>query len=427
MATPAALIKRLRRLVDDVAHGFAQSAPDYTTDLSSEVAPAIAVQMDGDSLIYNIPLGPVTALRTGQAIAAAIQRGVRQIAALNLDNTEAYSNAAVTFDRKDGYTIRGGTIGSSSQVRILPPMGDRAADAVAYPVALYTQPDQFYGAPDVTPWTDAAELLKLGAGVGGYESPAHTNYSDEELLFLIEDAVSRSNQSLGTGWQITTIPAMAENIVIYRAWASVVDINLGRYSTLHRQKVEGEESYSDQVFGNTLQLAEWLRKAIEEFEEEFTRTSIEVSTVSRWSTIDAQMLPDSVYVNNSVGAQPRLLTVVEGATAGDVIVEFDPVLSTDLSEIYIGHSTQSPVIDRAVFTHADYDRLYSKNKGFEAPATLARTLKSGKNTVLRLSGFTPGTYFFAMQTVDVQGNRYFSNEIELVIPAPIVPPVVPTP
>ena len=377
MATQDALNRRLRRLIDDTGHGYSQSAPGFSTTLALAAAPLnLGVQIDDDIAPGDITLGAPASLATGQAIAAALQTAIRAA-----DIKAGYTNCSVTFDRRDGYVIRSGTAGSISMVRVVPP----------------------------TVGTDAAALLKLGQTNGGYESAIRALISDEELNALLDEALAIQN-SVGTPtqWDYATIPPAYETLIVYRAWGSVIDIKLGQSANYHWQKVEAEESHEEQIFANFFKLADWLKKKIDELQAEL-EGGIEVTTATRWDYPSQQFL--AVESHFDVGMRTAILTASwESSTSA--IIELGEIFSTGFVEINVGYKADNPgVIDKASYNDPSYDQ---KTKGFVSPSVLARVLKTGRNPMLRLTGLdnSKDTYIAAM-AVDVDGIRYFSNEIML--------------
>jgi hypothetical protein len=377
MATQDALNRRLRRLIDDTGHGYSQSAPGFSTNLAFAVAPLnLGIQIDDDIAPGDISLGAPASLATGQAIASAMQTAIRAA-----DTKAGYTNCTVTFDRKDGYIIRSGTAGSISLVRVVPP----------------------------TAGTDASELLLLGQSRGGYESAVRALISDDELNALLDEALAIQNDiGTPTWWDYATIPPAYETLVVYRAWSSVVDIKLGQSANYHWQKVESEESHEEQIFGNFIKLAEWLKKKIDELQGQL-EGGIEVTTATRWDYPSQQYL--AVESHNDVAMHTAILAVSwESATTA--LVELGEILSTGFVEINVGYKVGTPVvIDRAAYNDPAYS---TKTKGFVSPSVLARVLKTGRNPMLRITGLdnAQDTYIAAM-AVDVDGVRYFSNEIML--------------
>lgn len=377
MATQDALNRRLRRLIDDTGHGYSQSAPGFSTSLALAVAPLnLGIQIDDDIAPGDITLGAPASLATGQAIAAAMQTAIRAA-----DTKPGYTNCSVTFDRRDGYVIRSGTAGSISLVRVTPP----------------------------TVGTDAAALLKLGQTNGGYESAVRALISDEELNALLDEALAVQNE-VGTPsqWEYATIPPAYETLIVYRAWGSVIDIKLGQSANYHWQRVEAEESHEEQIFSNFLKLADWLKKKLDELQEEL-EGGIEVSTASRWDYQTQQFLAVETHQD---AAMRTAIVMASWESSTTALIELGEILSTGFVEINIGYKADDPgVIDRASYNDPSYD---PKTKGFVSPSVLARTLKTGRNPMLRLTGLdnSKDTYIAAM-AVDVDGIRYFSNEIML--------------
>lgn len=383
MATQDALNRRLRRLIDDTGHGYSQSAPGFSTSLALAVAPLnLGIQIDDDIAPGDITLGAPASLATGQAIAAALQTAIRAA-----DTKAGYTNCSVTFDRKDGYVIRSGTAGSISMVRVVPPE------------------------PAVLPATrtDAAALLKLGQSNGGYESAVRALISDDELNALLDEALAIQNEmGTPTQWDYATIPPAYETLIVYRAWGSVIDIKLGQSANYHWQKVEAEESHEEQIFSNFFKLADWLKKKIDELQGDL-EGGIEVTTATRWDYPSQQFL--AVESHNDVGMRAALLMATwESSTS--VLLELGEIFSTGFVEINVGYvQGTATVIDRASYNEPDYD---PKTKGFVSPSVLARTLKTGRNPMLRITGLSNAhEYTFAAMAVDVDGIRYFSNQITL--------------
>lgn len=388
MATQANLIRRLRRYIDDTGSGYSQSAPEYSTDLSALdpaiTEPTLRVQLDGGDEI-DVLLGVVADLKTGQAIAAAIQASVRAADPLLPDaTTPAFSNFSCTYDSKDGYTLASGSLGSGSIVRVMTAVeGD-----------------------------DAAEHLCLGLMNGGYETTADLDYSDQELGQLLDEALASLNAvSSPSTWTYDTLPSAAELPVLYRAWSSIVDIKLGQSSDNYWQRVEQEEDHKEQIFSNLLKLAKWLTEKIAELDAVLGGGNVEVVTVSRWDYQTGQIVPTANFEDKTISA--AILTV-QWLDATSAVLEFSEILSTGFSEINIGYSTSQGVIDRSVYTDPEYDSKYYNTKGFVSPSVLARTLRSGRDTVVKLTGLDSSvTTYFALMAVDVNGYRYFSPEYTL--------------
>lgn len=392
MATQEALIRRLRRLIDDTGHGYSQSAPGFSINLTASVASPLklAVELDNDLTPTEITVGVAAALGTGQAIASALQQAIRAAdPGLLLPTpvpTTAYANISVSFDRVEGYIIRSGSIGAQSHVRILP--------------------------PTTAPFIDASALLKLGQTSGGYESSARVNFTDDELAQLLDEALALQNaQGSATFWTYDTIPSAYETLVVYRAWASVIDVKMGENANNYWQKVESEESHEELIFSNFLKLADWLKKRIEEIEGDLDGNII-VSNVSRWSYQMQEMIPVSTSKDPSIVAAIVSVAWVDATSA---LVEFSEILATTFDEINVGYRVTNPgVIDRSIYNDANYARDYAKTKGFVSPSVLSRTLRNGRNTLVKITGLDRTlTTYFAVMAVDANGVRYFSNEYRL--------------
>jgi hypothetical protein len=388
VTTQAALRARLRRLIDDTGHGYSQSAPGFSTDISTLAVPTLRVQMDQEITAQDILLGAPADLVTGQAIAAAIQYAIRAAdPATPPDTTPGYQNISCTFDPKEGYIIRSGTSGSSSAVRIL----------------------------TAGTGNDAAAALKLGLMNGGYETWGKSSLSDQELDEILDEAVQAQNAASGEFWDYATLPAGAETLVTYRAWASTIDVSLGRSANYFWQKVQAEETHEDQVFSNYLKLAEWLKDKIDDMQDDLEGGIVNITT-TRWDRPAQSRIGIDRYVNPNLNA--GILAALPGPNPGEILVEFDAIYQLGIHELYLGYKpTVGGVIDRTVFTDPNYLRDYDARKGFEAPSVLARTLRRVKDNFVKISGLTPATtYFIAFWVLDISGNRYFSNEVEVILP-----------
>lgn len=382
MATQEALASRLRKLIDDVGHGYSQSAPGFSTNLSALGAPVnLGVQIDEDTAPSDITLGAAASLVTGPAIASAIQSALRAAQ----PTKPGWANAAVVFDRMSGYTIRSGTQGSYSYVRVLPPSAG----------------------------SDAAAQLKLGQPYGGYETPAHVRFTDEDLFILLDEALNTQNEvGTPTLWTYATIPPAYETLIAYRAWSSIIDIALGQTATRHWQKVEQEESHEDQIFGNYLKLADWLKKKIADLQTELDGGTIEVTTATRWNYEQQAYLAIDSHKDQEMRISLPMVSWVDASTA---VLEFSELLSPGLVEISFGYRQTDPgVIDRSIFNDPEYESKYAQTKGFVSPSVLARTIRNGRNTVVKITGLDDANdYYFAAVAVDIDGIRYFSNEVLL--------------
>lgn len=389
MADQASLIRRLRRLIDDAGHAYSQSAPGFGENLSLVSDPSFDLQLDATPAL-TLHLTPVAYLTTGAAIAKAIQDSVRAAdPALPASTTEGFANFIATFSRQEGFILRSGSAGSSSRVTVLPSSdGD-----------------------------DVTSALKLGAHVGGYETEPQHDFSDEELLELLEQSLDTQNQ-IGTisSWTYATLPPEYETLVVYRAWSNVVDVLLGRSASYFPQKVASEETSANVIFDNLLKLAKWLKDKIDELQNEL-ESGIAVSTTTRFDRFSGIQVGDNAY--KSVENYAVINSVLSTEDGLGVILEFAEILSLDIKRVYVGYKeTSGGVFDQTLLTEEDYNE-----QGLEAVAclssgaVLARTLKNTKNTLVKIDDLTPGsTYYFAIQVVDQNGNRYFSNEVAYELP-----------
>ena len=378
--TLPSIILRLRRLIDDVGHGYSQSAPDFTQDLTDTgwTSPSIGVFIDEDATATDIVLSPADDLTTGMAIAAAIQRGVRASGS----TSAGYLNFVCTFHREEGYVLRSGSQGSASRVSVVSPVTDE----------------------------DAGLALKLGLANGGYESEAQLDFSDAELAGIVEDSLAVQN---GTGvpsdWEWDTIPEEYENVVVYRAWATVVDTRLGRTAAYYPQKVAAEETEANVVFDNYLRLAKWLKFRLDDTLGDL-ESQIECTSTVRWDPETQQYVGTDVYFNPENIAQIKV--IAPGTLSGEVILEFSQILNLDVKNIFIAYSSTPGVFDPTLLTEESRPLVSGSTvAGLAEGSTLARSLRNAKNTLVKIKGLTPdATYYFAIQVSDQNGNRYFSNE-----------------
>lgn len=380
-----ALLTRLRRLIDDAGHGFSQSAPAWLADLGSTglADPRIAVELDSLPRV-QVPLGSVDYLRTGGAIAIAIQSAVR---ALDPDpeGTTAYQGFFARFNPKEGFLLRSGSIGSTSEVHVFPPdAGD-----------------------------DVTAALKLGAHVGGYEDTPTLNYTDEELNELLDLALAEQNR-IGdiTSWTWASLPTQYETVVTYRAWGSIIDTMLGTAAHFYPQKVAGEEVSPNRIFDNLFKLRGWLDDKLDDLLEEL-ESQIQVANLTRWDIYTGTYVGDNAYKPSET--QPFLLAAIEGATNTEAIIELGENLTMDIKKVYVAYRDQEGVFDPTLLNDDDFDIL-SLDAALSPGSVLAKTLTQLKNPLVKITGLTPGaTYHFAAQLVDQNGNYYFSNELELTL------------
>lgn len=391
MATQEALLRRLRRLIDDAGHGYSQSAPGFATDLTGlgPAAFSFGIQMGGDLIPTQVTI-PVAGLSTGTAIAHALQVSVRAAdPSLPNGSNSQYSNFSCTFDSREGYVLRSGSIGSQSMVAVtLPTSGD-----------------------------DITEPLKLGLHNGGYESPAHSDFSDEELLELVDNSISEQN-NIGniSYWVVDTLPPEYETVIIYRTWSALLDVMMGRSAWWHPQKVSSEEAAPNVVFDNLFRLARWLKDKLDELQDELD-SRIEVGKAIVFDRQLQAYVGDEAYKNPR--NNPRILAVVSGETPTSVILEFDEILTLDVKHVYIGmREGAATVWDQTKFTEQGFLNPPSNQvAGLHEDATLVRSLRSTKNTMVKVEDLSPGTvYYFAIQIVDQNGNRHFSNSYGFEVP-----------
>jgi hypothetical protein len=392
MSDRASLIRRLRRLIDDVGHGYSQSAPGWSADLSASAlaAPAFAVLMDDASTPVDVPLGSVASLSTGPAIARAIQTSIRAadpgLALPTPVRTPAFDGVSCIYDAREGYVIRSGTIGNLSVVHVLPPtVGD-----------------------------DVTGLLKLGLNEGGYESPAKVEWSDTDLGEMMDLSLAEQNNTGEiTSWTYSTLPSEYENAIVYRTWASLVDTMLGRAAWFHPQKVASEEVTPNTVFDNLFKLAEWLKDRLNDIVTGLD-SQIECSTVVVWDREEGRYVGNNAY--DGEANTPRILNILPGSTESEAILEFAEILTPDTKIVYVGMNTSSGVFDQTVFTDAAFDPS-AETTGLSTGAILVRKLSSTKHVMVKVTGLAADTdYYFAMQTLDQNGNRRFSSEMKYTTP-----------
>lgn len=383
MTTQAALLTRLRRYIDDLGHGYSQSAPGFVTDLRDLDPDArVQVQIDNDLAPVEVSLGATSFLSAGPAIAAALQAAIRAAdPSLPLAKTPGWAYLTVTFDQRDGYVLRSGTRGTNSRVRILPALTN-----------------------------DCAVLLKLGQSQGGYETSPALDFTDEDLSQILDSALEEQNASgIPSAWTYQTLPSNCELLVLYRAWAQVVDVRLGQTAMEHWQKVESEEQHGDQIFANYFKLADWLKKRIAAMEEALGG-SILVTSTSRWDQEAGMMVHPGIVKDTSLNPAILAVSWLDASTA---LLEFREIASTSFNCLHIGYKIQGlGVIDRSVFTQEHGD--VNDTKGFVSPSVKFRTLYSGRETLVRVTGLdnTKATSF-AMLVEDAAGNHYYSNEVTL--------------
>jgi hypothetical protein len=338
----------------------------------------------------DVPLGSIAALTTGPAIARAIQTSIRAadpgLALPTPVRTPSFDGVSCIYDPREGYVIRSGTIGNLSVVHVLPPtVGD-----------------------------DVTGLLKLGLNEGGYESPAKVEWSDTDLGEYLDLALAEQNNTGEiTSWTYSTLPSEYENAIVYRTWASLVDTMLGRAAWFHPQKVASEEVTPNTVFDNLFKLAEWLKERLDEIVTGLD-SQIECSTVVVWDREEGRYVGNNSY--DGEANTPRILSILPGSTDSEAILEFAEILTPDVKIIYIGSKGSAGVFDPTVFTASEFDAL-AETTGLSTGATLVRKLTSTKHTMVKVSGLSPDTtYYFAMQTLDQNGNRRFSGEVSFTTP-----------
>lgn len=388
------MVLRLRRLIDDVGSAYSQSAPGYVTNILDlqppapvpPIVPTIGIYIDDMEDPVDVVLAPLESLTSGQAIAAAIQRGIRAADPVLL--RQGFTNCVCTFHRADGYVLRGGTYGSRSEVHVVP----------------------------ATTGFDVSEHLKLGLANGGYESESHLDFSDYELEAIIDDALAvQNNVGEKTSWDYDTLPPEFQTVVSYRGWATVVDTKLGRSANYYPQKVALEETSANVIFENFYKLARWLRDRIEEMVNGL-ESQVETYSIVRWDRELQVFVGDKAYYDSNNRA--RVNAVLPGMNYGEVVLEFEQLLTTDAKYVYVAYSQSSPVWDPTKLTETSFsDPGFSRVAGLATDSTLVRELKGAKNNLVKITGLTPGeTYFFATQVTDQNGNRYFSNEVSLTLP-----------
>lgn len=390
MTDQSTLVRRLRRLIDDAGHGYSQSSPGFSENLTTlgMTDPCIDILIDTNEAV-TVHLSPLSSLTTGTSIARALQDSIRAAdPALPDETTEGFSNFSVRFHRQEGYVLQSGSMGSKSRVNVLPAStGD-----------------------DATPW------LKLGLAQGGFETEQQPDFSDEELEALLDEALAYQNES-GTksSWDYLTLPTEYDTIVVYRAWSSLVDIMLGRSASYFPQKVASEQTDANIIFDNYLKLAKWLKDRIDELENTLESGIIPAST-TRWDPFTGTYVGDNAYKwEENV---PRVNSVLVDESGTGVILEFEPCLSLDMKMAFVAHKDSAGVWDQTVLTEENFnDPGSGEEVGLSTGATLDRTIKNLKNNMVRISGLEAGeTYYFAMQLVDQNGNRYFSNEYKYTLP-----------
>ncbi len=385
MATRDELILRLRRLIDDVGHGYSQSAPGFLTDLTGQglVTPSIDVWVDDQPAAVNLDLSPAAALTTGTAIATALQNAIRSV-----DPTLAsYANVSVVYSRREGYSIRSGTFGSKSKVQFFPAsVGD-----------------------------DAGFFLKLGTSFGGYETEAAFEYTDEELGDMIDSSLDLANHLTDNNWVYDTLPSSVCTIVVYGAWCTVVDTKIGRSAHYYSQKVASEEIEANVVFDNFLALGKWLKSRLDDMMDGVIGSSVECITATRFDRACGVYVADKAYYNRS--NNPRILAVIQGETTDSVIVEYESILTPDDKSLFMAYGDSAGVWDQTALSEEDRTDIYREAVGLAADATLARTLRDTKSSLMKIEGLTPGnTYYFQIQVSDQNNNRYYSNEVEYTLP-----------
>ena len=380
-----ALLTRLRRLIDDAGRGFSQSAPEWLDDLGAAglTDPRIAVELDSLPRV-QVQLGSPDYLRTGGAIAIAIQSAVR---ALDPDpeGTVAYQGFFCRFNPKEGFLLQSGTIGSTSEVHVFPPDAGE----------------------------DVTGALKLGAHVGGYEDTPTLDYTDEELNELLDLALAEQNR-IGdiTTWTWATLPTQYETVITYRSWGSVIDTMLGSAAHFYPQKVAGEEVAPNRIFDNLFKLRGWLDDKLDDLLGEL-ESQIQVAELTRWDSFQGTYVGDNAYKPSET--QPIVLAALEGDVNTEAIVELAENLTMDTKKVYVAYSETPGVFDPTLLNEEDFDIL-SLDAALATGSVLGKTLTQLKNPLVKITGLTPGTtYYFAAQLVDQNGNYYFSNEMELAL------------
>ena len=390
MADKEVLLNRLRRLIDDAGNGHSISAPGFSTSLvsTSFSDPSIGILIDGDGP-YDVNLGDVTVLSTGNAISNAIQQAVRSsdpgLLLPEPKPTPGWGGFYCRFDRKEGYLLQSGSIGSHSEVHVTPP----------------------------TTGQDVTSLLRLGLGYGGFEDNPRLKYSDEELLSLIDNGLDTQNR-VGdiTQWTFFTLPAEYETIIVYRAWGDVVDMMIGQSANYFPQKVSGEEVAPNRIFENHMRLRKWLDDKIEEMTNSI-ESRILVTSLLRWDKYSGTYVGDNGYKPGS--NIPMLLVATQGESNTEAVLEFSEILTLDTKVIYVAYRESEGVFDRSALTSEGFHDDKS-NTVLAQGSVLARTVKQVKNTVVKITGLSPGVeYFFGLQLIDQNGNRYFSNELSIIL------------
>lgn len=381
MAARDALLSRLRRLIDDIGHGYSQSAPSFITNLvpTGIVDPTIGVLIDDsvgveDVLLLNIPV-----LETGLAIALSIQTAIRII---NLD----YANTVVTFDLKEGYILRSPTRGSKSQIRVSIP----------------------------TTGTDVTDHLKLGSHVGGFESLPVLSFGDDELEDMLDEALAAQSEYSDTSWNYDALPQNYETVVVYRSWSSVTDAMLGRAAHQFPQKVGSEESSANEVFKNLLNLAKWVRKSIEE-ELESLEGGVTENTATVWDSELRVVVGMNAYSEDR--HIPIIASIQEGDDATQVMLEYGDILTANPKRMYVAHSVAPDLpFDQSLLNEDGYDK-YSE-KALSSGAVLDKELKHLSYPIIKIKGLLPETdYVFQLQVLDQNGERYFSSPLTYTTPA----------
>lgn len=391
MADKEALLNRLRRLIDDAGNGHSLSSPGFTTSLVSTgfAAPSIGITIDGDGP-FDVDIGPLEPLTTGNAIVNAIQRAVRNAdPGLLLPEpvpTPGWAGFYCRFDRSEGYLLQSGSIGSKSEVHVTP----------------------------ATSGNDVTSLLRLGLGYGGFEDNPRLKYSDEELLSLIENGLDTQNR-VGdiTQWTFFTLPAEYDTIIVYRAWGDVVDMMIGQAANYYPQKVSGEEVAPNRIFENYMRLRKWLDEKIEELTNAI-ESRIIVTSVLRWDKYSGSYVGDNGYKPGS--NVPMLLVATQGEDNTEVVLEYASILTLDSKLVYVGYRESEGVFDRSALTEESFFHGDKGNTVLASGSILARTIRQTKNTLVKITGLTPGVeYFFGLQVIDQNGNRYFSNELSVIL------------
>jgi len=256
---------------------------------------------------------------------------------------------------------------------------------------------------DATPW------LKLGLGQGGYESTAKVDWSDSDLAEIMDLSLAEQNNTGDiSSWTYATLPSEYENVIVYRSWSSLVDTMLGRAAWFHPQKVASEEVTPNIIFDNLYKLARWLRDRVEEMVSGF-EGQIEVYTTTVWDREAGAYVGDNVYKNSA--NTPRILKILPGANATQAILEFAEILTPDIKKLYIGMKGSAGVFDQTIFT-VENSNTDTDITGLSSGALLVRRLTTSKNTMVKVTGLVSATtYYFAIQTVDQNGNRHFSGEV----------------